>query len=371
MKQLSVKIYFSSIVCLMFLAGCSQMYHIATTTPAANEINTQSTTDNISENLPSQTSQSLPLSTPIQTSLPTSKSVLSLTKDPSFELTIDHLVGREYGGGEIEIMDVLSDDVFFTKYIIRYQSDGLWIYGFVNIPKGEGPLPVIVVIHGYIDPEIYTTIDYTTRYADDLARRGFVVFHPNLRNYPPSDDGENLFRVGMAIDILNLINIIQNQVQASGINLKIDGDQIGLWGHSMGGGIATRVMTVNQEIKAVVLYAAMSGDELKNFKAINIWSDGERGNDELNFPVAKLDEISPEYHLDQITAAVSIHHGLADELVPAEWSTKTCELLKALKKDVECNYYSEMPHTFWGRGDQEFMDNVAKFFTYYLYTAGE
>jgi len=65
----------------------------------------------------------------------------------------------------------------------------LSICGFANLPHGEGPSPVIIVLHGYIDLEIYQMLDYTTHYADALASAGYLVLHPNLRGYPPSDEG--------------------------------------------------------------------------------------------------------------------------------------------------------------------------------------
>ena len=60
------------------------------------------------------------------------------------------------------------------------------IHGFVNIPRGEGPFPVVIALHGYIPADEYTTLDYSTRYADSIARKGYIVLHPNLRNFPPS-----------------------------------------------------------------------------------------------------------------------------------------------------------------------------------------
>ena len=65
---------------------------------------------------------------------------------------------------------------------------------FMNTPQGEGPFPMALVMHGYIPPENYQTIAYTTRYADALAQAGYLVIHPNYRNYPPSAEGPDLFR---------------------------------------------------------------------------------------------------------------------------------------------------------------------------------
>ena len=257
---------------------------------------------------------------------------------------------------------------YFTRYLIRYPSDGLNIYGFANIPNDDQVHPVIIALHGYIDPSIYYTLDYTTMYADALANAGYIVLHPNLRGYQPSDDGENLFRVGMAIDVLNLIALVQAQSAGTDALRTADPNAIGLWGHSMGGGITTRVITVTQDVKAAVLYAAMTGDEQTNYNAIREWSGQTRGLEELNVPVEALPNISSMYFFGNITAAVSIHHGTADELVPMEWSQTTCGELQSLGKDVECFYYENMPHTFYGDGNLQFIQNTVDFFNRHLKT---
>jgi dipeptidyl aminopeptidase/acylaminoacyl peptidase len=300
--------------------------------------------------------------TPIPTATDTPPPTLSPTPDPYFSWSIDHLRSRAYGGGQIEFLEVMTQNLYFTRYLMRYPSDGLNIYGFADIPNDEGPHPVIIALHGYIDPAIYYTLDYTTHYADAIASAGYIVLHPNLRGYAPSDNGENLFRVGMAIDVLNLIALVQSQ--SGGTDLLRTGipDRIGMWGHSMGGGIMTRVLTVTDDVQAAVLYGAMSGDEQKNYEAIRQWSGQTRGLDELNVPVEALNRISPMYFFQNITAAVSIHHGTADATVPLDWSILTCDQLRSLGKPVECVYYQDMPHTFYGSGDEEFIQNTVQFF---------
>jgi dipeptidyl aminopeptidase/acylaminoacyl peptidase len=113
----------------------------------------------------------------------------------------------------------------------------------------------------------------------------------------------------------------------------------------------------------------MSGDEARNYAAIGDWSDGERGGQERAVPAQDLLRIAPIHFLPDITAAVSIHHSLEDELVPVQWSMQTCELLKALNKDVECHFYPDMPHTFRGRGDKEFIQYTIRFFDRHLSTS--
>ena len=308
----------------------------------------------------------VPTQTQLPTAAPTLLPTLSPTPDPYFPWSIEYLRSRTYGGGQIEFLEVMSQNLYFTRYLIRYPSDGLNIYGFANIPGDAGPHPLILALHGYIDPAIYNTLDYTTHYADALATAGYIVLHPNLRGYLPSDSGENLFRVGMAIDVLNLIALVQSQSGGADPLATALPDRIGLWGHSMGGGITTRVLTVSNDVDAAVLYAAMSGDEQKNYAAIYEWSGQARGLEELNVPIEALNRISAMYSFQNIMAPVSIHHGTADALVPLEWSVTTCDQLTALGKNVECIYYQDMPHTFYGAGDQEFIQNTVRFFNQYL-----
>jgi len=332
----------------IFLSACGE------STPVALTITPSVTSTQIASPTPTVTATTAPLPT------------FTLTPEPYREYSVEYLRSRTYGGGEIEITETLGQNSAFTRHYFRYDSDGLNIYGFADVPHGEGPFPVIIALHGYIEPEIYQTLDYTTHYADALASAGYLVLHPNLRGYPPSDEGDNLFRVGMAIDVLNLIALVKENSGQPGLLQTADATRIGLWGHSMGGGVSTRVLTVSPDVKAAVLYAAMTGDERKNYEAIYRWLNGSMGLEELAVPSEALPRISPMYFFEEITAAISIHHGLADKLVPVQWSMQTCEQLKALGKEVECHYYERMPHTFYGPVEKEFIQYTIQFFNQYL-----
>jgi len=309
-----------------------------------------------------------PTATPTATPTPTPTATPSPTPDPYAGLTIADFAAREYGGGELQVEETLAVTEAFTRTLITYPSDGLTIHGFMNVPQGEGPFPVVLVLHGYIDPDIYTTLAYSTRYADSLARAGYLAIHPNLRGFPPSDTGPDRFRVGMAVDVLNLMALVRQQGGEPGPLERADPDVIGLWGHSMGGGIALRVITVDPHVRAAVLYGSMSGDERQNYERILYWTGGERGQEELDTPEEALRRISPIFHLGRIQAAVSIHHSETDEVVPLEWSLDLCERLQALDKPVECFTYAGLPHTFRGEGDLLFMQRAAAFFDQHLKT---
>jgi dienelactone hydrolase len=286
----------------------------------------------------------------------------SPTPDPYAGLTIDDLIRRTYGGGRIEFESEQRVSPSFSRYLFHYPSDGLTVHGFLDVPTGQGQFPIVLVLHGYVDPDEYETLSYTAGYADALASEGFLVLHPNYRNYPPSDPGPNLFRVGYAVDVLNLIALVQAQAGEAGPLASADPTDIGLFGHSMGGGIALRVLTVESPVEAAVLYGSMNADERLNFEKIYEWSEGTRGLEELNVPLADLARISPSNYLDRIQAPVSIHHGGADELVPPVWSDELCLRLSALGKSVECYTYPAEPHTFIGFGGIELIQRAVAFF---------
>ncbi len=299
---------------------------------------------------------------PVPSLFPSPTSPRPATVSPYAGLTVQDLSMRSFGGGQIQQEDTLSINAGFTRYLITYPSDGLTIYGFMNIPDGEGPFPVVIAIHGYIDPGVYETLDYTTRYADALSRAGYIVLHPNLRGYPPSNSGPNTFRVGMAIDVLNLVKLVEERAGQAGPLERAMADSIGLWGHSMGGGITIRAITVYPEIDAALLYGSMSGDEQANFEKILEWSEGARGRLELSVPEEDLRQISPIHHLERVQSAVSVHHGEADQLVPPSWSEDLCDRLTTLQKSVECFFYPGQPHTFFGENDQMFIERMIAFF---------
>ena len=213
----------------------------------------------------------------------------------------------------------------FTRYYITYDSDDLNIHGFVNVPLGEGPFPVVIALHGYIPADEYQTLDYSTRYADSIARKGYIVLHPNMRNFPPSDSAPRRgdYHGGFTTDVMNLLEYVRLEAGIEGsIFEKADLSKIGIWGHSLGGSVALRVTALVPEIKAVVLYAAVT----------QRYSNAEAG-----FNI---------YDLENTDAAFTIHHGTADEKVSHLDSERFCQQIEQAGKEYECFFYEDSPHTF-------------------------
>jgi hypothetical protein len=138
----------------------------------------------------------------------------------------------------------------------------------------------------------------------------------------------------------------------------------------MGGGVALRVITVNNEpyLRTAVLYGSMSGDETRNYGRVREWTNGRRGQFEMSASPEMLQDISPLFNLRRVEAAVAVHHSYADDVVPAAWSEEVCGVLDELFSGgeiahaPECFFYDLQPHTFRGGGDALFIERTIEFF---------
>lgn len=279
-----------------------------------------------------------------------------LTQALAQVLTLPELRQRTYGEGGFRAERTLEERPRFTRVQFSYLSEGLRVHGFANLPKGQGPFPVVVVLHGYVEPSRYRLLAYTTPYADFLAERGFLVLHPNYRGHPPSEGPPARgLRHPYAVDVLNLLAEVRK-----GAFPQADPHRIALFGHSMGGGVAQLVSLVDPALKGVVLYGSMSGDERRNLERIRYWSGGTRGGELFTLPSEILQRASAWTYLAELAVPYSVHHGLYDREVPPEWSFELCRRLKALKKPVECFSYPG-GHLFRGQVDQAFRKKALSF----------
>ena len=296
----------------------------------------------------------------------TSTPLPTVTLAPYEQYTIDYLQRRTYGGGNLEILEKLAESDSFTSYSVRYPSDGLNIYGFMNVPKGAGPFPVIISIHGYAAYGTYDLFNPAQDSASFLAANHFIVIHPGLRNHPPSDSGDNLLRVGMTLDVMNLIALVKARSGLPPELVVAASDQIGLWGVSMGGEIALRLITLSPEVKAAVLYSPLSGNPERNSRQLYAITRDEEFAKDFAVPLEMLDRVSSVYYYSKITSAVQLHHGTADTTAPISWAVETCDFLKAAGTSVQCIFYQDAGHVFGGETLRQLRRSALEFYRTHL-----
>jgi dipeptidyl aminopeptidase/acylaminoacyl peptidase len=362
--------------CLFFLfalVACQPVTALPTTTLPAPQVVIETITPS-------------PIPTETFTPAPT-----QTTEELIFPYTIEGLRQHDYQSGEIHIRETIAENDFYTSYLIDYPSNGLMITGVMIIPVGEGPFPVIVMNHGFFARSVYNSGDGTDRASEYLAKQGYITVASDYRSWGGSDEGPSLFYSGLVIDVINLLNAIPSISQA-------DPNRIGMWGHSMGGGVTMKVLTIvgagssrPVTVKAAVLYSTVSADHAD---IIERWGNGCIGDiaageqvvgcnssdvlpldlpDELliAFQFAGSDadmlaKVSPIGYLEDITAPVQIHYGTDDGLVfsgtPPEWSVTLTQALRDSGRAAEMYQYEGERHSFIGEPWFVFMGRVLRFF---------
>jgi len=314
---------------VLVLAACT-----AAPPPSATTGTTMATTG--------PTSATTPTTTTITTTAPSAPAA----PDPA---SIQALIDTRYDGRNLRLGRESRSTSAYRQYYATYQGDGLTISGRINIPRGEGPFPAVVLAHGYVPIEEYTNGATMLRERDYLARKGYVTLHVDYRNHADSsDDPDNVanLRNGYAIDVINAGLALQQFTSA-------DPNRIGIVGRSMGGGVVYQALVARPGLfKAAVAYAPISSDAADNFNKWIRRNDVTAAEDvmaRLGTPEANPNAwagASPRTYFDRITDPILIHHGTADEECPIAWSEETVAALKAAGKDVTYFVYEGQRHTF-------------------------
>ena len=266
-------------------------------------------------------------------------------------VSLPAMMSRDYDGKRLRLGQVLARTSGYVRHAASYRSDGLRISGIMNIPRGRGPFPVLVLLHGYIDPSYYVTGQGLMREQDYLAREGYAVLHIDYRNHAGSDadpTAERRLRLGYTADTINAVLAVRRSRIA-----RLDGDRIGLLGRSMGGGVTYNALVTRPGlVKAAVVFAPVSSRTADNF---NRWIRDDRS--ELAGQITRRHgtpqgnprfwrQVSPRPYFDRITEPVLIHHGTSDDSCPIRWTRASYAALTGAGVDTTLHVYDGEEHAF-------------------------
>lgn len=355
--------------CVLFvavLAGAAcrpQRSPIATPTPtrgpssapaSAQATATPSSTATVRALTPTPTHTPSPIATPSPTPTPA----------PTHPLMIEVMRHQAYPGSDIVIEETLRPGVNYDRYIASYRSEGLKIYALLTVPRGERPeagWPAIVFNHGYIPPEQYRTTERYVAYVDGFARNGYVVFRPDYRGHG-SSEGEPtgaFTSPAYTVDVLNAVGALLRYPE-------VDGQRIGMWGHSMGGTLTLRGMVVTDDIKAGVIWAGVVApiqdlwERRRAWIANHLTATPDPGGAATRsagglFAFGTFDEnpefwasVDPVSYLTDLSGPLQLHHGTGDQSVPVDFSEDLYARLQEAGQLAELYVYPGDNHNLTG-----------------------
>lgn len=196
---------------------------------------------------------------------------------------------------------------------------------FIEVPKGEGPFPVIIFIHGggFVggDKSAFVSQSFA------VAQKGIVAVSIEYRL-----KGHGGTFADMTGDTMDAIDYIRNHAQA----YRIDFSRLALSGGSAGGYLSS--------------YAAMKTPECICYVGYNGLYDLEaREKDQSRFDVenVNLDDISPIRMIKSPTPATLLFHGKEDTTVDLQQSVAFAEAIKAKGGAAEVILYEGQKHGFF------------------------
>lgn len=289
---------------------------------------------------------------------------------PAGPVSLPALMQREHRGSDLRLGAVRVRTDAYTQYAVTYRANDLTISGIMNVPRGEGPFPALVLAHGYIDPDVYTTGRGMPREQDLLARNGYVVLHTDYRNHAGSDDDPDNdvnLRLGYTEDVIAAVLALRSAARPN-----VDDERIGLLGRSMGGGVVYNTLVVAPGlVDAAVVFAPVSSRPEQNIDQFQR-PEGDPLVEEIETahgtPAENPEfwrQVSPVTYIDRVTEPLLIHHGTADDTCPPAWTRATAAAFEAAGKDVELRTYRGEGHTFGPRWPDS-MDATMAFFDRHL-----
>ena len=253
---------------------------------------------------------------------------------PLVQYTIPELQKRVYTPSSITVEKELEAFPKYTAYLFSYRTLGRKMTGQLNIPKPEivptpaSKRPVIVMLRGYVDAEIYKTGVGTRPAAEVFAENGYVTVAPDFFGFGESDkpslDWEERFEKPAAM--IELIQSLRQHpaVEWEGEKTALAPEHVGIWAHSNGGQIALTVLEAMKEPIPTTLWAPVTApfpfsilffsdepaDEGKSMRqSLALF---EKAYDAQKFSLTQ--------YISELQGPLQLHQGTADDAVPVEWS---------------------------------------------------
>lgn len=272
----------------------------------------------------------------------------------------------------------LNTEKFISPTLIHYptfdkaRKEQREIPAFYYKPRGDGPFPVLIYIHGGPESQFVPTFIATFQYY--LNEMGIAVIAPNVRgssgygkSYLKLDNGN--LREDSVKDIGALLDWIAQQPD-------LDASRVAVIGGSYGGYMVLACMThYSDRLKAGIEQVGISNFVTFLESTEDYRKDLRRAEygDERDPEMRKfLEEISPANHADLITKPMFIAQGLNDPRVPVHESEQMVAAIRTHGGEVWYVMAKDEGHGFVKKANRDYYSNAVVLFMekYLLDSAG-
>lgn len=309
--------------------------------------------------------------------------------NPYPKYSFSQLEQRQFTPGAIRIESLIDSQPTYASFLVSWDVPDLEtgtrskVTGQLNIPQGNGPFPVIVMLRGYAEKEIYSTGLGTRNAAAVLARSGYITIAPDFMGYGGSDPESNdilLARFSRPLTVLQLLRNLDtlslerpsdpgsSTLTSSSSAIRyapdfttarlFDTQHIGMWGHSNGGQIALSVLEISNRAIPTTLWAPVSMPF--PFSVLYYTDESPDGGKYLRKQLAHFeftlgndpDEFSVLHQPERILGPIQIHQGGTDDAVPMEWSQHLLDTLDEATVEATLFKYPAADHNLQPNWDE-------------------
>lgn len=238
--------------------------------------------------------------------------------------------------------EIDSDRLANVEYRHWESTDGTKVYGYVTVPQGEPPFPLVVMPHG--GPMVTETVSYDP-WAQMFANHGYMVLQPQYRGshnyglgfYKAAFDGEES-QAGRMMQIdkdTGALHLVEEGL--------VDKDRIAMFGWSYGGYAALISTIRDPQIYQCAVAGAAVSDPLMQ---INFYRYRVRGAQKEEQFGTWLTAVSPIEEAEKVNIPLLIVHGTADARVSLDHSIKYRRQLDKFEKEYQYLELENAAHFF-------------------------
>lgn len=250
----------------------------------------------------------------------------------------------------VMIEQLLPTDLF-TSSVVSFVSDGLTIRGVLDTPMGEPATSGVVFVHGADDPSSWSGQTGYVREQGRLARAGYAVLVPDLRNYGESDqdpEWQTDLEMGTTLDVINATRALTAQ---PGI------ERVAIVGHSLGGAMTLNALVVAPGVADA--FVALAPSNPSAWVNVEHFTSGTPYFDDITALRGTIED-NPQFWADvdattfasRATAPLLIVQGSADDVVVPDWARQTATAFGAAGSDVELEMVPGADHLLDPKGDE-------------------